>query len=68
MQGAQEAYYLRAGDTIVRRGVKEVDALFESFLDSFCSLLISQILQQTPVLHLPWCNHGSNLSDADVKQ
>ena len=53
MQGTQKAYYLRAGDTIVRRGVKEVDALFEGFLDSFCSLLISQILQQTPRLHLP---------------
>ncbi|KAA6424473.1 MAG: hypothetical protein FRX49_05685 [Trebouxia sp. A1-2] len=40
-QGVENTHYLRAGDTIVRRGVKEIDALFESFLDSFCSLLIS---------------------------
>ena len=36
---------LRACHTIVWRGVEKVDALLESFLHSFCSLLISQILR-----------------------
>ena len=40
---------LRACHTIVGRGVEKVDALLESFLHSFCSLLISQILQSAQI-------------------